>query len=294
MNTTTPPPVSAKGTSGFVRPLFKPGLLLEDEDLTAIVDYSSAMTRLLFSSLFGCGVICGLKITAMPVCKGQQLEIMVGKGLALDCSGNPIYVPTDQSAIIFDPGCEGFPATLWVTACYVADYCRPRSAACADDDDPQTVKTRMRDGFEIQIHQSLPEHACMCPANGHDDCGCVCNCGECVLIGVIELKSKYWADPDGKHLNPDAKIDVQVDRVRKIRPALRQPCGAAKLADAATGNDPHKREADEVGPSTLTPEHIAGLKARRAALLERQRVAKGEAAEQIGRELDEISRLLGG
>ena len=80
------------GSSGIERPLFSPGLLLEDEDLTAGVNYTRELSRLLFRSLFGCGVICGLEVKGELFCKRQQLRVTVGPGLALDGAGNPMQV----------------------------------------------------------------------------------------------------------------------------------------------------------------------------------------------------------
>jgi hypothetical protein len=53
----THPENSMKGS--LIRPTYSPGLLLEDDDLTAGVSYTRGLTQLLFRSLFGCGVICG-------------------------------------------------------------------------------------------------------------------------------------------------------------------------------------------------------------------------------------------
>ena len=52
------------GSSTLVRPRFSPGLLLRDDDLKVGVDYTRELSRLMFRSLFGCGVICGLKVEA--------------------------------------------------------------------------------------------------------------------------------------------------------------------------------------------------------------------------------------
>ena len=101
------------GSSGIERPLFSPGLLLEDEDLTAGVDYTRELSRLLFRSLFGCGVICGLEVKGELFCKRQQLRVTVGPGLALDGAGNPMQV-TKSVPLATRPDCEPLPETVWV------------------------------------------------------------------------------------------------------------------------------------------------------------------------------------
>ncbi len=275
MSTNTMLPVTAKGTSGLVRPLFKPGLLLEDEDLTAIVDYSSTMTRLLFSSLFGCGVVCGLKISARATCKGQKLEIVIGKGLGLDCAGNPIHVTSEQT-LTYDPDCKTFPERIWVTACYTTDYCRPRPAACSDDDDPQSVKTRMREGFELRLHSALPEHACSCTGEtGEHECGCGCGeCGDCILIGELDVKGAWLGPDDAKHLRADAKFEADDSNVRKLRRALQNPCAKVPTGQVAASTDGKRPvvEATPLPPDGKRPQlGAAEIKQR-----ERERARLGE------------------
>src|SRR5690349_7118341 len=73
----------------LTRPRYSPGLILEDSDLTAAVDYTRELNRLLFRSLFGCGVVCGLKVSLDEDC---GLTVMVAPGLALDGCGDPLQL----------------------------------------------------------------------------------------------------------------------------------------------------------------------------------------------------------
>ena len=57
-----------EGKSTLVRPRFSTGLLLRDDDLTVGVDYTRELSRLLFQSLFGCGVVCGLRVSVTLEC----------------------------------------------------------------------------------------------------------------------------------------------------------------------------------------------------------------------------------
>src|ERR1700754_1738163 len=103
------------GNATLVRPRFSPGLLLRDDDLTQGVAYTRDLSRLLFRSLFGCGVICGLKV-GQPTVKCGKLEIAVEAGVALNCCGDPIEVPDGQPPISVDPTCGApLPGMLWVT-----------------------------------------------------------------------------------------------------------------------------------------------------------------------------------
>src|SRR5438477_11752641 len=90
---------SKKDTSLLVRAVFEPGMLLQHEDLDQLNAYTRDLSRLLFRSFFGCGVVCGLVVTPGKD-KCDKPCIIVGSGLALNCAGDPIYVPKDQSLAI--------------------------------------------------------------------------------------------------------------------------------------------------------------------------------------------------
>ena len=149
------------GSSGIERPLFSPGLLLEDEDLTAGVNYTRELSRLLFRSLFGCGVICGLEVKGELFCKRQQLRVTVGPGLALDGAGNPMQV-TKSVPLATRADCDPLPDTVWVVICYRDQPCRSREVACSPDADSQSVKTRAVDAWEIKLYGDPPACACSC------------------------------------------------------------------------------------------------------------------------------------
>src|SRR5262245_66108854 len=97
MNKTNNIVASRKDTSTLTKAKFGPGMLLQHEDLEQLNTYTRDLSRLLFRSFFGCGVVCGLVVTP-PAEKNR--EVMVGAGLALNCSGDPVYVPTDQHFVL--------------------------------------------------------------------------------------------------------------------------------------------------------------------------------------------------
>ena len=66
-------------------------MLLQHEDLEQLNVYTRELNRLMFRSLFGCGVVCGLVVGTDVKC--GKVNVTVGSGLALDCQGDPIYVP---------------------------------------------------------------------------------------------------------------------------------------------------------------------------------------------------------
>src|SRR6266545_2269266 len=117
------------GNSNLLRPRFSPGLLLRDDDLNQSVDYTRDLSRLLFRSLFGCGVVCGLVVKAVFDC--GKLIVTVGQGVALDCHGDPIHVPEPQP-IPIDPSCGvEIPRKAWVVIRRTEKCCAPRPAACS-------------------------------------------------------------------------------------------------------------------------------------------------------------------
>ncbi|MES4903527.1 MULTISPECIES: hypothetical protein [unclassified Streptomyces] len=83
----------ATSTSAFVRPRFFAGQLLTEDDLSLLVEYTTAKRRLHNRSLYGPGVICGLGVTCDP-CGGGT--VAVHPGHALDCAGNDIVVPCTE------------------------------------------------------------------------------------------------------------------------------------------------------------------------------------------------------
>jgi len=158
MNDNTSIGESVRGFSSLIRPHFSPGLLLQDDDLTQGVTYTRALSRLMFRTLFGCGVLCGLKVSPPAPDNCGGLSIGVAKGLALDCVGDPVEVPTPQNLALTcadDVGDE-----LWVALRRIEKCCAPRTAVCSpDDEEPPATCTRERDGYELRVFSERP---CSC------------------------------------------------------------------------------------------------------------------------------------
>lgn len=194
---------TATGMSLLTAPKFGPGMLLQDDDLEHLSKYTQELSRLMFRSLFGCGVVCGLVVRAVVEC--GKLVITVADGVALDCCGDPVHVPQPQT-IPVDPSCDpNFPKCLWVVLCGKRKCCAPRPAMCSNDDEDSTVVcTRERYAFEIRVVRTRPACVCGCPEPESDydtkalletECGCVnpklpcyadhyegkctCNCADC-------------------------------------------------------------------------------------------------------------------
>jgi hypothetical protein len=136
-------------------------MLLLHEDLEQLNVYTRELNRLVFRSLFGCGVVCGLVVTTEQKC--GQGRITVGAGLALTCDGDPIYVPRDQSLAIDEECDPNLKSPLWVVLCATVKCCAPRTSMCPSDDDETTpLCTREREGWEIRVVSEEPKCVCRC------------------------------------------------------------------------------------------------------------------------------------
>jgi hypothetical protein len=230
-----------KGTSGLTRPRFGPGQLLRDDDLTQGVAYTRDLSRLLFKSLLGCGVMCGLVVDWSYSC--NKLNVVVGAGVALDCDGDPVWVQSPQT-IVIDFDCTGsdVPDYVWVVLRGYEKCCAPRAAQCGcDDEDPAPQCTREVEAFEIRVLGERPKCVCGCPEPDGDEthlldsrCRCVnpdpqwcygkhydgscgCNCGDCEdceCDWILLARLKYNGDSE----HPAWTVDHRVRRF--IRPVL--------------------------------------------------------------------------
>src|SRR5258706_1501545 len=217
MKTNKQPLVQAKRPSTLVRPKFGPGMLLQHDDLEQQTAYTRELNRLMFRSLFGCGVVCGLVVGTEVKC--GKVNVTVSSGLALDCQGDPIYVPQAQSLVLDEECNPDIPGQVWVVLCGTEKCCAPRTAMCAtDEDEAPSVCTRERDYFEIRIvgtrtpcicgcaepkkddpPLAVPDNRCKCVNPEHPcyadhyagKCGCDCedcaNCDcDCVLLSRLD------------------------------------------------------------------------------------------------------------
>ncbi|MDE2448658.1 MAG: hypothetical protein KGO22_06790 [Gammaproteobacteria bacterium] len=175
------PLATVAGTGTLMLPQFAPGMLLQSDDLAALGAYSRDLSRLMFRTLFGCGVMCGLVVHVKLTC--EKIVITIDPGVAIDCCADPIQVTTTQT-ITIDPQCDQeFPKCLCVVLCEKNKCCAPRPAMCASDNgDSAAVCTREKYGFEIRVLADCPECACGC-LEADDaqllDCDAHCNC-KCV------------------------------------------------------------------------------------------------------------------
>ena len=188
----------------LVSPLFRPGILLEAADLQRSVDYTQELMRLMVRHLFGCGVVCGLQIQALPT-QGTKLSFSIlsfsiTAGLALDCLGRPIHVPSDLNGLTHEVGCQPDEGTRYqVLLSHRSEQCRMRETRCATEDSSDAVPTRLCEGYRLWIREMNQNTATAAYAN--DDFPKVCDTCSCskdqvcchVSLGVISRKNNNWA-----------------------------------------------------------------------------------------------------
>jgi hypothetical protein len=270
------------GTSSLEAPTFGPGMLLHHEDLEGLRSYTRDLSRLMFRSLFGCGVICGLVVDTDPKCR--KTVIRVTAGVALACSGDPIELPRAQSIPLADDCDAVIEGPLWVILCATTKRCAPRVATCSsDDDEAPPVHTRERAGFEVRVVNQRPDCACSClepeglteneefkcyAAHEEGECGCrcaegsACSC-DCVLLAELEK------DEDNGTWTVHHEVRRFIRPMLMVDPLLTQQMAAKKAASDKAANE-------------------AAQKAKRVA----DDKASKERADKMQRDLDERTREL--
>ena len=238
------------GASTLERAKFAPGMLLRHDDLEQLNIYPRELSRLLFRSLFGCGVVCGL-VVQPPEDKCDKIWVRVSSGLALDCSGDPIHVPKDSEWLAFDPEkCKD--NKVYVVLCGTVTGCSPRTSACASDDEESSpTPSREKDGYEIRIVRDLrgcvcacleeppenlapelakepecpcvgPDHPCYlahyegkCGCDAGKDCDCCCDC--VVLARLDKSDDGEWTVYHGvrRFVRPVLMRDREAERDHK-------------------------------------------------------------------------------
>jgi hypothetical protein len=268
-------PIPAKaGMSSLVRAKFGPGMLLQHDDLELVSAYTRDLSRLLFRSLFGCGVVCGLKVTVIPTETGA-IDIKIHPGVALDKKGDPIEVSSEETFTIH-PRCLDRPTDpMWVVLDGTTKCCGPRMSLCdSDDDEPVSAFTKVRYGYEIRLETSKPAECdcqcnpdkygevlagnCLC-ANPESPCyqdhydgvcpnGCRDNC-DCRCDGVVLARIEFQKE------DPQKSGWVANHRARRfIRPMLMSDPETRPLP----ATQPPEQEGGDGGDGGDEPEHGEG------------------------------------
>jgi hypothetical protein len=229
------------GDGTLIRPLFSPGLLLQDSDLTQIVDYQQSKTALLLRSLLGCGVLCGFQVKPETnLSKCGALNMTIDAGVALDCQGNLLEMPLSLSLVI-DPGCDKeLSLPLWISIAVQGRNCASRDLLCTEEAGVSLqAPTRFKEGFKLIIDNQQPNCACSNQAADNGSCGTGCQC-QSVLLAKIDHEHKKEGQTE------PAKITADHSVRRYIRPVFADPLAKPK---EPAGSD---KQTDETNSSSTT------------------------------------------
>jgi hypothetical protein len=265
--------IRVNGNSTLARAKFGPGMLLQHDDLEQLNVYTRDLSRLMFRSLFGCGVVCGLVVEAKWDC--DVITVTVNSGLALDCQGDPIHLPKAEEVKI-DTKCHPeVKDELWIVLCGTQKCCAPRASVCGSDDDEDgpSACTRERDGYEIRVLLGKPGCVCGCLepqakpladeckcVNPEDPCykahyagicGCGCkDCGRCDCDCILLAHLTQEQEDKGKERS-SWKADHRVRRF--VRPMLmRDPQVEAERDSKNSGDGGKKPGAVKENPAHQT------------------------------------------
>src|SRR5262249_7278484 len=203
------------------RPVFFPGQLLAESDLTAVAEYLLTKLRLRTRYLFGAGVACGLIVVPET-----DSTVCVKPGYAIDGCGNDVIVPCPQQVNIEDlirelrqgrrsgddcPKPIARPGKVEQYDLYIRGHDTP-----SDYDSPyefsegcktQCFPTRMQEGFAFELRYAT------------DPCDEKAKCGP--EHGPAELEKKFSAAAG------------YLDAMRAVRARVAAVENAIKNADPA-------------------------------------------------------------
>jgi hypothetical protein len=196
MNQITKGKISRPGSTEAVK--FTDGMLVTAEDLNAATHYPLAVTQVLLRSYFGCGIVCGLKVTRPQGTAERSLIVEIDRGVALGCDGYPIEL-CKELRLDFSPdpcGCPAAPGTK--VAKYIAirritaTAAPPRECGCGPAaGEPGQQCSRFGDHVIVQAfdQEDLPAGICMQPRapTGSEPkphvhsgaCECMTHCSDC-------------------------------------------------------------------------------------------------------------------
>ncbi len=156
--------IEKKQRTNLVTPVFADGMVVTADDLNAASAHPADLMRTLVRAAFGCGIVCGLRVTLNPdndEARGpdaNSLQIRLHPGTALDCVGNPLQICED---IVFDfkrDPCDCKPSTpeevfIAVARCVVEEPAE--SDDCTDPcADTSATGSRRRDYVRVRAFSS--------------------------------------------------------------------------------------------------------------------------------------------
>jgi hypothetical protein len=170
--------------SGPPRPLkrvrYFAGRLLTAADFAAEQDYLLDRWRRHNQWCHGYGIVDGLALTI------DQPEIVVAPGLALDCNGDEIVLPTPYVLLL--PTCPPSPSIQYLLITATEEFADPIPAPDTSESEPQTAHSRIQESARLTF-------AVADPAKGHPRRRGRCRpCGEShgVALGRLRWSRGRW------------------------------------------------------------------------------------------------------
>lgn len=189
------------GYNEFRRLRYFHGMLLDEKDFREEQQYHANKRRLLNRMLHGSGVVCGLELKGR---KGKK-SIQVTPGLALDCSGNEIWVAKDLKIDLAsllppknkpkgEPDCRPVDEkddlkTYYIGIRYDEKPTNPVSVylPSGDCEERTCENSRWKEGYCVEIVEccsdtetpGLLTTLCDCEGNGSLDKEYMDSCGKC-------------------------------------------------------------------------------------------------------------------
>lgn len=188
---------------------FTDGMIVTADDLSTAMAYPLALMKSVNRAVFGCGVVCGFKLSPDPdLCDKTKpcdpcdpnsepaypgFTVEIGQGTALDCSGLPVELCTP---VRFDLGskecgCDVTEGEVCIFIRRVNSREAPRGDCCGSTDG-RVQCSRLQDHVEIRAFPKgpEPEHACMLPFD--TPIGNEYGCGS---AGGATQSDRRWPEP---------------------------------------------------------------------------------------------------
>lgn len=184
-NATKPRDIECQSAlKAFERNRYFYGKLLTVRDFEVEQRYFIEKQRLINRLIHGSGVVCGLRVEQI----GDTTKIRIHPGVALDCCGREIVVPTEKELDLKGLVPSGV-EEVYVLLKY--DWCGKEPVPNVSDVsscEETCCYSRIMESYKIDISQEMPEP---CPSSDRD----ICKAWETGLEGLVE----YWSEPCPGH-----------------------------------------------------------------------------------------------
>ena len=173
----------------FERSRFFTGQVLTADDLQREQDYHRDKARLHNRFLHGWGVVAGLRVSV------DQGAVVVAPGLALDCAGNELILPTEERVSL-----SGLTGRQYVTIRYVE-----LPTAQIPSPSGEVEVSRIKEAVVLRVLSTNPQAGHSALPSGGPGCG---QSHELCLASISQRSSRWRVTP------------VKVRRKQKGRPRL--------------------------------------------------------------------------